>query len=107
MLPTDIRKSGENELIIVWDDGHESHYQMQRLRKACPCATCKTAREKARSGPLNVLSPQEVIPENVQVRSAEIIGRYAVQFAWSDGHHEGIYSFDYLLSLCECVRCSP
>lgn len=79
---------------------------MAMLRKKCPCATCKNARENAASGSLRVLSDQEVIPDDIRVTQADIVGRYAVQFTWSDGHHEGIYSFDYLLELCQCDKCN-
>ena len=30
-----------------------------------------------------------------------IVGRYALNFRWSDGHETGIYSFRYLRELCE------
>jgi DUF971 family protein len=55
---------------------------------------------------LKVLSANEIIPDNLQVKEAEIVGRYAVQFTWSDGHHEGIYAFDMLRELCECDTCA-
>ena len=29
----------------------------------------------------------------------ELIGRYGVRFFWKDGHHDGIYTFDFLGSL--------
>ncbi len=106
MLPIDIKKASENQLTIVWDDGHESFFSTTRLRKECPCATCKNTRSSQSHDPLKVLTSNEIIPENIQVKEAEIIGRYAVQFTWSDGHHEGIYSFDLLRELCECEACT-
>jgi DUF971 family protein len=30
-----------------------------------------------------------------------IVGRYAVQIDWSDGHSTGMYHFDRLRDLCE------
>lgn len=107
MLPVDIKKSGENQLMIEWDDGHKSLFAIDMLRRKCPCAACKTAREKKASeaNPLRVLSPGETLPEDLEIQEAEIVGRYAIQFGWSDGHREGIYSFDYLLSLCQCEQC--
>ncbi len=105
MLPIDIKKISENQLTIVWDDGHVSSFTMTMLRKECPCATCKNARNSQSQGSLKVLSAGEIIPDNIQIKEAEIVGRYAVQFTWSDGHHEGIYSFDMLRELCECEAC--
>jgi DUF971 family protein len=28
-------------LAIVWEDGHESYFDFETLRRACPCAMCK------------------------------------------------------------------
>ena len=36
---------------------------------------------------------------------AELVGRYALQIFWNDGHSAGIYAFDYLRSLCPCPEC--
>ena len=35
-----------------------------------------------------------------------MVGRYAISFAWSDGHDTGIYPYDYLLQMCECEACA-
>jgi len=37
---------------------------------------------------------------------AELVGRYAVQIHWSDGHATGIYTFSYLRNLCPCPECT-
>src|SRR5437660_1154873 len=31
---------------IAWVDGHQSHYDFQYLRDACPCALCNEERDK-------------------------------------------------------------
>jgi DUF971 family protein len=28
------------------------------------------------------------------------VGNYAIGFDWSDGHHDGIYAFEYLRDMC-------
>jgi DUF971 family protein len=38
---------------------------------------------------------------NVEIRSLEPVGSYAVQPVFSDGHSTGIYSWDYLYELGE------
>ncbi|NIR47705.1 DUF971 domain-containing protein, partial [candidate division KSB1 bacterium] len=63
------------------------------------------AKEKQVASPLRVLSDKEVISEDLELREAQVVGRYALQFSWSDGHTEGIYSFDYLRRLCQCDQC--
>ena len=34
------------------------------------------------------------------VEQLELVGNYALQFFWNDGHHAGIYTWDYLYRLC-------
>ena len=29
------------------------------------------------------------------------VGQYALQFEWTDGHHTGIFSFDYLRDIAD------
>jgi DUF971 family protein len=45
---------------------------------------------------------QEVLQtgkREIEIRSLEAVGSYAVQPAFSDGHSTGIYSWDYLYEL--------
>ena len=37
--PTNIQQIG-NELAIHWNDGTESYFGLEFLRRACPCAAC-------------------------------------------------------------------
>ena len=34
------------------------------------------------------------------------VGRYALQFLWSDAHTTGIYPFTVLRGLCQCDQCT-
>ncbi|RMD98230.1 MAG: DUF971 domain-containing protein [Calditrichaeota bacterium] len=103
MYPLNIKKVDSATLQIDWDDGKTCFYDIVELRKNCPCANCNEARKKSREqGPsLKVLSEQEVIPKNLTLLEAHIVGRYAISFVWSDGHAEGIYAFEYLRALCQ------
>lgn len=107
MFPRDIKKTDRKHLVILWDDGHESRYALESLRKSCPCASCRAARARtatAENNPLRVLNSGS-LPEDLDVLEAEVVGRYALQFRWNDGHHEGIYTFHFLRELCECDAC--
>jgi DUF971 family protein len=66
------------------------------LRRECPCATCRSDREDARKNPLRILKAD---PTDLRVTHAELVGTYAIQFTWSDGHNTGIFDFRYLRSL--------
>ena len=34
------------------------------------------------------------------VENVSLVGNYAIQFFWDDGHHTGIYTWEYLRQLC-------
>jgi DUF971 family protein len=93
-----------NEILaIVWDDGHESYFDFEMLRRACPCAMCK--------GEANVMveskpAPQKYGPDSFKIRGLNFVGGYALQPHWADGHGSGIYSFEYLRKLCNCGQCA-
>ena len=91
--PTKIKKVSPGELLIQWADGHESHYVAPQLRGMCPCASCKDEMTGIR-----IILPIH-IPDTLEFRRIELVGQYALQFVWSDGHRTGIYSFDYLRGL--------
>src|SRR5574337_425448 len=97
---------------IAWSDGHQSHYDFLYLRDQCPCALCNDEREKkaalgqrAAAGP----APATVLPmfkPKPKARGAKVVGNYAIQIDFTDGHATGIYSFDYLRTICPCVACA-
>lgn len=105
MVPTNIRKKDASTLQIEWDDGHVSLYGLDELRRKCPCASCREARSGAAMNPLRILQAHEVISQNLDVKQAEVVGRYAVSFLWNDGHSTGIYTFELLRELCQCDAC--
>jgi len=43
----------------------------------------------------------EAISDELEIKEMSIVGRYALNFRWNDGHETGIYSFRYLRELCE------
>ena len=94
--PLEIGPSADGaQLRILWEDGLEVSYQPRALRLACPCAGCVDEMTG-----LPTLAPGTV-PEDVYPLAIYYVGRYALQFVWSDGHQTGIYPFDYLRRLAE------
>jgi DUF971 family protein len=43
----------------------------------------------------------QVGKQNIEIKSIEPVGAYAVSLTFSDGHDTGIYSWDYLYELGE------
>ena len=91
--PVQIVEESESELSIEWSDGTTSRYTAAQLRRACPCAACvnEWTGEK-------ILKP-ESIPEDLAIRNTSLVGRYALNFNFSDGHETGLFSFKYLKDL--------
>lgn len=101
MRPVDLQQIGQ-ELAVKWEDGSESYFTLEQLRRACPCAGCKG--EADIMGNLYKGPELPLTPASFQLRSLVRVGTYALQPVWADGHNTGIYSFDYLKQLAERPR---
>lgn len=80
-------------LRIRWRDGEVSLFEPRHLRLRCPCAGCVDEHTGRR-----MLVP-EMVPDDVYPTAIHYVGRYALQFVWSDGHSTGIYPYEYLRRL--------
>lgn len=95
--PIQIIEESDSEISIVWSDDKEIKYGASLLRRACPCAGC--VNEWTGEKTLNPAS----IPDGLSFKNIGVVGRYALNFNFSDGHDTGIYSFKYLRGLSgEC-----
>jgi len=96
--PTNIQQIG-NELAIHWNDGRESYLDLQFLRRACPCAAC--GGEPDVLG--NIIGSRgrgiSYSENSFELAGFDVVGGYALQPRWRDGHGTGIYSFQYLRRL--------
>ena len=93
--PREIKHEDDLTVRITWADDRECRYQAADLRRACPCAQCVNEWTGER-----MLKP-ETISNELEIKDLSLVGRYAINFRWSDGHETGIYSFRYLRELCE------
>jgi DUF971 family protein len=94
---------------IAWADGHESHFDFPYLRDNCPCATCNDERGKKQAFAGSSPAPSAVLPmfkPKPRAQSATQVGNYAIQINFNDGHSTGIFSYDYLRSMCPCPDCA-
>jgi DUF971 family protein len=97
--PSNIQQIG-NELAIQWNDGAESYLDLQFLRRACPCAAC--GGEPDVLG--NILRPSVSYSDNsFELAGFQIVGGYALQPTWRDGHSTGLYSFQYLRRISQPI----
>lgn len=103
MKPTAIHLLG-NELVVAWDDGHESYYSLESLRRACPCAVC--AGEPDLFGRIAKGPEQHYSPRSFELVNVDSIGNYGIQPNWADGHTWGIWTYDRLRAFCPCELCN-
>ena len=97
--PVEIRRVENREVHISWADGHKSVFTNKCLRETWRCAACVNEFTGAR-----ILKPESV-PADIRAEEISLVGRYAIQFRWSDGHSTGIYPFDTLRAACACETC--
>jgi DUF971 family protein len=93
-MPTEITLHQKSRVLeVAFSDGRTFRLSFELLRVYSPSAEVKG------HGP-----GQEVLQtgkRNVEIRSLEPVGSYAVQPVFSDGHSTGIYSWEYLYELGE------
>lgn len=92
--PVKIKLKGSNSLLIKWEDNAESVISLEKLRRLCPCASCKIEREGQSADYIPILNKAQVT-----VKSVKPVGSYAVSISWEDGHSTGIYEYTYLKML--------
>jgi DUF971 family protein len=82
-----------DQVALLWSDGRESFFGLEQLRRSCPCAVCQGEADVLGvvDRPLVEYSDKSFILNRMQV-----VGGYALQPAWGDGHGTGLYSFSYL-----------
>lgn len=104
MRPKSVQASKSHaELVIVWEDGHQSRYPLAGLRAACPCAECRGGHE-GMAQPVSpaLMKAKAVSGAAAELVSLEAVGNYALLPVWGDGHRYGIYSWEMLRRLCPC-----
>jgi DUF971 family protein len=94
-IPTLIEPFSPTELLIAWNTGERYAVPYSEIRYYCPCAGCIDENTGQRTIEKSSISP-DIRPKGVQ-----LVGRYAIQITWSDGHDTGMYHFDRLLELSQ------
>ena len=91
--PLQIVEESDSVLAIKWSDESESKYTAAELRRVCPCASCRDEWTGEK-----ILDEQQ-ISDDLTFTAMSIVGRYALNFVFSDNHDTGIFSFEYLNKL--------
>ena len=99
-LPQEIIGLSRNDITLVWEDEHRTTYLARDLRLRCRCAGCV----EETSG--RALVDPKKVPQDVVARGIEMVGQYAINIKWSDGHDTGIFNFRDLRRNCPCEECT-
>ncbi len=95
MIPRKIQLI-KNILKIDWDDNTKSSINADVLRKNCPCAVCTSKPDGSDEMRVSYFTTEEL-----QIVSVAVVGNYAINIIWKDGHNTGIYEFKLLKELSQ------
>ncbi len=93
--PTQIIEETDRAISITWSDDAKTSYNAAQLRKSCPCASC--VNEWTGEKILNT----DKISDDITFLKTSVVGRYALNFHFSDGHETGIFTFQFLRKFAE------
>lgn len=93
--PVRVEPFNQWEMLFTWNTGELYHVPYVELRFHCPCAGCVDEMTGQRT------IRRESVSNDVRPTDVHVVGRYALQITWSDGHQTGMYHFDRLWQLCQ------
>jgi DUF971 family protein len=98
--PTGITADRNQKTVTIeWNNGRSCTYTFAGLRAVCPCVECKGGHAHM-GGPPDMGAYNDAYNPQLSLEDIGQVGSYALQFHWNDGHHTGIYTWDYLLQVC-------
>jgi DUF971 family protein len=101
LKPSKISVSQSSQMLIIdWENGEQSHYPLAGLRSACPCAECRGGHENmGQAGSPEMLEIPLTDVRSSELERVDLVGNYALQITWKDGHSYGIYTWEFLHDL--------
>jgi DUF971 family protein len=93
--PTAIKvKKAEGVLEVTWGESRPARIAIHALRCSCGCAACVDEHTGMK------ILDDSAVPAEVGVTDMRLVGNYAVQFVFTDGHDTGLFTWDHLRALC-------
>ena len=89
--PVDVVVKRDEGLTITFADGHVAQFNLAEVRLNCPCATCRSLRDRGEN-----VWPRPASPTPLRIHDAKFHGAWGLNITWNDGHATGIYSFEAL-----------
>jgi len=86
----------EKGVTIRFEDGKECTFGLEELRMACPCAGCRSSRDRdVAPWP----TPRSPLP--LTISTAKFVGAWGLAITWNDGHATGIYPWTSMREWCD------
>jgi DUF971 family protein len=89
--PTEVELDRTVGLTVRWPDGAVARFDLEDLRRNCPCAECRGKREQGLA-----IWPAPGAPQPLEATGAELVGHWGLSIRWNDGHETGIYAWSIL-----------
>lgn len=89
--PVTIDVARDEAVTLTFADGYVARFDLETLRKSCPCATCRALRDGG-----GVAWPLPNSPQPLKVEDARLHGAWGLAITWNDGHATGIFPFESL-----------
>jgi DUF971 family protein len=84
--PVEVGVAPDEGVTLRWHDGVRTVVGLDDLRRRCPCVACQDRRAE------DALT----VPDGLRLAGAELVGAYGLAVAWSDGHGDGVYTWEQL-----------
>jgi prepilin-type processing-associated H-X9-DG protein len=94
--PKTIDVAKDAGVTITFFDGHVAHFDLMTLRLGCPCAACRTLRDRGEAA-----WPGPRSPMPLRIDDASLHGAWGLAIVWNDDHATGIFPFEALRRLDE------
>ena len=89
--PADIDVARDEAVTITYQDGQTASFDLMTLRLGCPCAQCRSLRDRGER-----VWPGPGSPTPLRITNAELHGAWGLTIEWNDGHATGIFPFELL-----------
>lgn len=86
--PAEVEVVRDRSLTITFHDGYVARFDLEPLRRGCPCAECRGRRDRGEPA-----WPRRGSPLELTLVDAAFHGAWGLALVWNDGHGTGIYPF--------------
>jgi len=91
LAPVTIDVDRDDGVTLTWADDTTSEFGLEELRQHCPCAACRTRRDRGLP-----VWPLPTTTQPLRILDAKLVGAWGIGITWNDGHSTGIYSWELL-----------